>query len=44
MGVDGAPQAVVGLLDEAPTDLATEVAWVLTYITGGWGGWGGLLT
>lgn len=35
MGVEGAPEALVSLLDEAPTDLATEVAWVLTYVTGG---------
>eukprot|EP00887_Chlorella_sp_A99_P002376 scaffold10.g2376.t1 len=33
MGVDGAPEALVSLLDDAPTDLATEVAWVLTYVT-----------
>ena len=35
VGVEGAPEAVVRLVAEAPGHLATEAAWVLAYITGG---------
>lgn len=38
VGVEGAPEAVVRLVAEAPAHLATEAAWVLAYITGGWVG------
>lgn len=39
MGVEGAAEAVVRLVAEAPDHLATEAAWVLAYITGGWVDW-----
>lgn len=34
MGVEGAPEALVRLVAAAPEHLATEVSWVLAYITG----------
>ncbi|KAI3431378.1 hypothetical protein D9Q98_004432 [Chlorella vulgaris] len=33
MGVEGAPEAIVQLVAEAPEHLATEAAWVLAYVT-----------